>query len=176
MKLTAYDYSNRKVWQIRNTHFDAQSRGSLSTLRPSDAWRANVGFRGHGRFVAIMPTTYTHGLDLECDLDVDVRWGPDFVNITGLCDGAWMLYSVRPVEGVGQWGHLNRAPPLAQRITAVAPVYTDLPHLERPSHRTSEPSNSRARIESASSGSDVPHPPPCRNHGRYVGRTRRRNC
>ena len=35
----------------------------------------NVGYRGHGRFVAIMPTTYTLGVDLECDLDVEVSWG-----------------------------------------------------------------------------------------------------
>ena len=103
-----------------------------------------------------MPTTYTLGMDWECDLDVEVSWGPAFVNITGNCDGAWMLYSMRPVEGLGQWQRLNRSPPLAQRTPAAVPVYTDLPNVSRSGQRASEPSNSSDRIESVSSGSDSP--------------------
>ena len=121
MIFTIYDYSSRVAWQLRGRHFKVQSRDSLSTLKPREAWAVRVGFRGTGRFVAIIPKAYTPGLDLECDFDVEVSGGAAFINIACPSDGAWLLYSFRPVEG-GNWRRLDQRPPLVQRIVSPAPT------------------------------------------------------
>ena len=61
-------------------------------------------------FRAIMPTTPTITLPLALNLDVELSWGPIFLNITTQVRSDWLLWSTR----AGMWVESTDGPPLLE--------------------------------------------------------------
>ena len=111
MTIIIFDYASRETWGIRYECWNAQSRQSLESLRPSDAWRRNCGFDGRGEFRAIRPTSLFDMLPLVLSFNVEVSWFPAFANLTTQIDNSFLLFSVRPESGTGGWTRLHFGPP-----------------------------------------------------------------
>ena len=102
MTFSLSDHNRRMTWTLTNTRFNTQSRESLESLRTSDRWISRAGMQSRGLFRIVEPTTVRLGMPTALELDVEISWGPPFVNITGECEGNHLLFSVRPPEGT-QW-------------------------------------------------------------------------
>ena len=117
---TLWDHDARQTWQLHNTRLNFQSRDSLRTLRNHEAWEIGRGFEARGVFRAILPTQSTITLPITITLNVEISWGPVFLNITGQSGQDWLLWSTR----AGSWTHPNHPPP--QFLVYLEP-YTENP-------------------------------------------------
>ena len=112
MRFQVVDWDAERTWTLENSHFNVQSRASLSSLRPSEAWRMNVGFNASGQFRIVEPATITPRSTMVLQLDCEISWGPEFINITGRIDGNYVLFSMRPPEGTrNAWVESRSEPP-----------------------------------------------------------------
>ena len=168
MVVIVYDYADRTTWGIQQDCWNAQSRLSLESLRPSEAWRMNCGFMGTGEFRAIRPTTVFDVLPLSISFNVEVSWFPAFANLTADVGSSYVLYSVRPAEGERGWRRLDFGPP---NVAYIRPE--DLTNHEGNPPPTTEPAdpitlvqvtqntviNQTATIEVSSGSNDIPDDP-----------------
>ena len=117
MQFVVYDYSNRTRCVLTKHPFDAQSRDSRESLRPSTALEMNVGMRRRGEFRAIGPTTHTHTIPTTVELRVEFGRAPSFSNIAGGIGSDYILYSLRRQGGRSNWIRPNRGPPCGEYWT-----------------------------------------------------------
>ena len=116
-EFTFFEYSTRRTWFLRNTHWNLQARQSLESLQPPRAWVMNVGVRRVGEFRAIRPATPTPMLPLTVTFRCEISWGSAFVNLTTCVDGSYMLFSMRPPESRPDWLRLDNRPPTVDFVT-----------------------------------------------------------
>ena len=112
MSFVVIDWQAERSWRLENSHFNVQSRASLSSLRPSEAWRMNIGFNASGQFRVVEPSVITPRTTMVLQLNCEISWGPEFVNITGEIGGNHVLFSMRPPEGTRNgWRESRSEPP-----------------------------------------------------------------
>ena len=157
MTFALADHGRRTTWTLSNSHFNTQSRASLASLRQSENWVSNVGITASGVFRVVEPTTVRAGMPMALELNVEISWGPQFVNITGMIDRNHLLFSVRPPEGVRNgWVASYRPLPEAVFLRSDGtrmdePQRRPSPPVEEQSPPVSEPTASSSNVETTQS-------------------------
>ena len=140
MEFSLSDHDRRLTWTMSNSQFNTQSRSTLESLQPSRAWVSNVGMRAHGVFRIIEPTTVTPGIPTALEMNVQISWGPEFVNITTEVDGNHLLFSVRPPEGTRNGWRESRSPlPLPVFLRSDGTRMTDPPRSQQEARVSNHP-------------------------------------